>query len=243
MGGDPLAAFYRRCGPYTLTSIEEIGMTKRRTTKLKLRNHKQLFISGLFIFVLYAGYANAYDNGTVELTWQENPPEEYVVGYRLYYGSDSRFDDNGNLKSNFAYNYFIDVFESVRCSNYDNTCEYLAPDELTCITDNVNDPLCTVGNFEGTAYLAMTAYDDNEESDYTHELTIVPSEPVTEEPPPVTEEPPPATEEPPPATEEPPPATEEPTEEKTDNPNKPDKSTDPNGSTKVDNPNKPVKNK
>lgn len=196
-------------------------MTKRRIKQVKLLNHKRLFISGLFIFGLYAGCANAYDNGTIDFTWQENPPEEYVAGYRLYYGSESRFDNNGNVKSDFIYNYFIDIFESVRCSNYDDTCEYLAPDELTCITDNVNDPVCTVGYLQGTMYLAMTAYSDNEESGYTPELTIVQTEPLPEEPPPE----------------------EEPTKEKTFNPNKPDKSTDSDDSTKADNPNKPLKNK
>src|SRR6056297_1139570 len=116
-------------------------MAQRRTSKLKLLNW--LFIFVLFVFGLYAGFANAYTDGTIEFAWQANPPEENVTGYRLYYDSESRFDSNNNLKSGFSYNYYIDLSESMRCS-YDNGCENLAQNELSCNGLETSSPRCTL---------------------------------------------------------------------------------------------------
>jgi hypothetical protein len=38
-----------------------------------------------------------------------------VIGYRLYYSSESRFESNGKPKTNFSYDYYIDLTESERC--------------------------------------------------------------------------------------------------------------------------------
>jgi len=151
-------------------------MTKRRTIKLKLLNW--LFIFVLFAFGLYAGFANAYDNGTTDFVWQANPPEENVTGYRLYYGSESRFDANNNPKSDFSYDYYIDLSSSIRCNNlsYDNDCEYLAQNEISCNGLETGSPSCTLSYLEGVLHLAMTAYTSSDESSYTHEIRIVPTE-------------------------------------------------------------------
>lgn len=110
----------------------------------------------------------------VTFSWRGNPPGDFVVGYRLYYGTSSRYNFDGQLKSNFSYDYYIDFNRSERClaANPDLGCEHLNSSELSCENLAGDLPSCTVYNLPGqTYYFAMTAYNTDIESDYTRELT------------------------------------------------------------------------
>ena len=129
----------------------------------------------LCAFVMPYNTAEASTDRNITIQWRANPPEENVKSYRLYYGSQSRFDSNGNLKSDFSYDYYIDLADSLRCNNQesDAPCEYLYPDELSC--DNIYDtnPNCTLTNLDGTLYFSITACTDSLESGFTHEIKSI----------------------------------------------------------------------
>lgn len=111
----------------------------------------------------------------VSFTWQANPIEDNVIGYRLYYGS-SRFDSNGVLKKGFSYDYYIDFADSVRCiagSGGKTSCELLGTDKLHCEGLNESYPRCTVSDLHGRLYFALTAYNAQNESSYTSELSLL----------------------------------------------------------------------
>jgi hypothetical protein len=133
---------------------------------------------------MLVGPADAYNNGTTTFSWQANHPEENVTGYRLYYGAASRFDSSGKPINNFSYDYYIDLAESVRCTNssYGNDCESLTRDELLCDELNTNSPFCTLSYLQGTLHLALTAYSTTMESGFTREITIRPED-VSGQPP------------------------------------------------------------
>ena len=119
--------------------------------------------------------AKAYSNGEVTFSWRPNPPQENVVSYRLYYGSESRYNSNGTLKSNFSYQYYIDVAESLRCdAETDASCEPLHIDELSCNLDAAS-PRCTLSSLSGTLYFSLTACSSSAESNLTQELRAVPA--------------------------------------------------------------------
>lgn len=110
----------------------------------------------------------------VTFSWQANPPEDYVLGYRLYYGLSSRFGDDGLPKPNFSYQYYIDFFHSERCvaDGSGTNCERLDLADLQCEDLYNQTPRCTVANLPGQRYFfAMTAYNVETESGYTHELS------------------------------------------------------------------------
>lgn len=148
-----------------------------RTIKGNVFRPGPLFMLVVFVLLLLSGSADAYTNGRATFQWKANSPQENVAGYRLYYGTKSRLDANGKPKSNFSYDYYIDLAESVRCNNlsYSNDCEYLAPNELSCKGLDAGSPSCLLSNLKGTLHLAMTAFNASQESGYTKEIKITPT--------------------------------------------------------------------
>jgi hypothetical protein len=103
--------------------------------------------------------------------WKPNPPQEFVAGYRLYYGSKSRFNSDKTLKANFSYTYRIDFVDQTRCTGPGfSSCTQLNSNNLQCQGLFAETPSCTVSNLEGALYFAMTAYTNSAESSYTYEL-------------------------------------------------------------------------
>ncbi len=123
----------------------------------------------LVLFFFNAGSAGA----GVSFTWQANPPEEKVTGYRLYYGAQSRFDTSGKLKTGFNYDYYLDFAASKRCVPGGTTasCVNLTASDFSCTNLSGNIPQCTVNNLQGRMYFTLTAYNAISQSGYTIELT------------------------------------------------------------------------
>ncbi len=126
----------------------------------------------LLVFFMSTNFSIANAGMDVTFSWQANPVDDNVIGYRRYYGTKSRFNTNGSLKSNFSYDYFIDFSELERCdaANSDALCETLSSDELQCESLYQSNPKCTVSNLNGYLYFTLVAYNAQDESDYTHEL-------------------------------------------------------------------------
>jgi hypothetical protein len=112
--------------------------------------------------------------GEVTFSWQANPPEDNVIGYRLYYGAYSRFNPNGSVKSNFSYRYYIDFADQVRCDAYSDgiSCKLLTTEELQCENLYGEVPKCSVPDLHGHLYFALTAYNAQSESSFTPELNL-----------------------------------------------------------------------
>ncbi len=124
-----------------------------------------------FLLPLGIHCADASSSSKVTFKWKANPPQEFVAGYRLYYGTQSRLKSNGAPKNNFSYTYCIDFTEQVRCQGPDFTsCKQLSAAELQCENLFSENPKCTVANLNGELYFAMTAYTNSAESSYTYEL-------------------------------------------------------------------------
>ncbi len=145
-------------------------MKKLNSIKIALPS----FITLLFFTLIalsVSNNVNAANTKSVTFQWQANPADEYVVGYRLYYGSQSRYNDDGSLKENFSYTQFIDFMDQVRCSGSDYSyCEALSTQDLQCENLYTGTPLCTVNGLSGTLYFTMTAYTNTAESSFTSEL-------------------------------------------------------------------------
>ena len=133
-------------------------------------------ISIIFLFLVFtsAVFVEASIGGTVTFSWQANPSEDYVIGYRLYYGADSRFNSNGTLKTSFSYDYYIDFSDFMRCDASSNgtSCEMLRPEELQCENLYESVPQCTISNLYGYLYFTLTAYNAQAESSFTPELSL-----------------------------------------------------------------------
>ena len=101
----------------------------------------------------------------ITFSWVANPVEDEIVGYRLYYGQESRFTGG-------TYDHYIDFTSSQSCpadtNGYD--CEPLASDAVSCEDLFREAPKCTINGLPDGLYFAMTAYNSQAESDYTHEL-------------------------------------------------------------------------
>ncbi len=104
----------------------------------------------------------------VTFSWHANPGEDDILGYRLYYGTESRFTAGG-------YDYYIDFTSWQRCpANGDGSdCEPLPDNGVSCENLYQDYPTCTVYNLRGHLYFAMTAYSAQEESGYTQELDYI----------------------------------------------------------------------
>ena len=144
-------------------------------TRIARPGYLRVIVSLLFFAMLlnvFPADALALDKAT--FSWQANPPEDYVLGYRLYYGTVSRYRDDGLPKANFSYAYYIDFFHSERCvaDGTGTNCERLDLSELRCEDLYQESPRCTVFNLPGEKYFfAMTAYNAEAESGYTQELS------------------------------------------------------------------------
>ena len=115
----------------------------------------------------------AHALGKVTVSWQANPPQNYVLGYRLYYGTSSRYNSNGLPKANFSYQYYIDFSDFERCvaGETNPVCEKISLQEVQCENLLGENPRCTIFNLNDQQYFAMTAYNAEGESGYTYELT------------------------------------------------------------------------
>ena len=123
-----------------------------------------------FASIFFAVSAHAVDHAT--FSWRANPQDDAVLGYRLYYGSSSRYDAAGRLKSDFNYDFYLDFAEEEICrvtssgpvcAPYDESlvyCEDLAGEQ----------PRCTLHNLSDWKFFTMTAYNAAAESPYTTEL-------------------------------------------------------------------------
>jgi hypothetical protein len=126
----------------------------------------------LLINFVFAGSAHALDKAS--FSWLANPPEDNVIGYRLYYGKESRFNLDRTLKPNFSYDYYIDFTDSRRCVD-DGTgtnCQDLTASDFRCLNLYGDQPLCTVYKLQGLLFFTMTAYNAQAESDFTPELSV-----------------------------------------------------------------------
>lgn len=131
--------------------------------------------AAVLLFLLLGGGfvpARAVDRAT--FSWLANPPEDNVIGYRLYYGSESRFNLDRTLKTGFTYDYYIDFVDSKRCvaDGTDADCQDLSVADFQCANLYGDQPLCTVGKLHGVQYFAMTAYNAQAESGFTRELIV-----------------------------------------------------------------------
>ena len=130
-------------------------------------------------FLLFTVLHNIFPAGSLALekitfSWQANPPQEYVLGYRLYYGESSRYYDNGLPKPNFSYDYYLDFNSFERCVAVESgsNCENLDLNELRCENLLSESPRCTIYNLpDKYDFFAMTAYNAETESGYTYELS------------------------------------------------------------------------
>lgn len=120
------------------------------------------------------GYMPALAVEYATFSWLANPPEDNVIGYRLYYGSESRYNLDQTLKSGFSYEYYIDFVESKRCiaDGTDADCLELSDGDFQWENLYGDQPLCTIKKLQGLQYFAMTAYNAQAESDFTPELNV-----------------------------------------------------------------------
>lgn len=148
----------------------------RRTRSFCL--HLPLCLQICFLAFLSIGVSGSPSRANavepVSFSWQANPPEDYVLGYKLYYGSESRFDSSGRPKTDFSYDYYIDFSDFERCipGTGDTVCETLSTSEVECEDLSGYFPSCTLHNLRGKLYFSLTAYNAYAESDYTLELRI-----------------------------------------------------------------------
>ncbi len=130
----------------------------------------------LLCFLLFCGTGGgvsvAEASRPVTFSWRANPQDDNVVGYRLYYGPDSRFERGGHVKAGFSYSYYLDFATSQRCrpTKSGPVCEQYRGNEVRCEGLNTEAPKCTLYGLGGYKYFTMTAYNAQAESPYTREL-------------------------------------------------------------------------
>lgn len=172
------------------------------TTNLKTFIFKracQILVACL-LFVALSVSSNVSPAQAEDLTfsWRSNPVEELIFSYRLYYGPESRYETLNFFlpKSDFLYEYFIDLVLELRCptdSSKDIDCEQLPLGTVSCQNsfwprypgdpgypggqEYLGGPVyseyqqCTVLDLPSQSYFTLTAYDGyEEESDYSVEL-------------------------------------------------------------------------
>ncbi len=127
------------------------------------------FIIVLALSVKAAVAVNASDSAC--FSWKQNPASEEILGYRIYYGNQSRFNSDNSLKNNFSYTQFIDLTENVRCHGPDySICEQIDSNLLECEDLFSDDPRCTLYNLSGKLYFTITAYSNDAEGAFTYEI-------------------------------------------------------------------------
>jgi len=149
-------------------------LTCLKASKTQGISFNRVFFFSLLFVVLNVGSVAAGVPGSMTFSWQANPDNENVIGYRLYYGAYSRFYANGVPKQNFSYDHYIDFTDQLRCNPWDlaDSCELLTLEELQCINLYGQVPKCTVSKLHGDLFFALTAYNAQAESDYTPELKV-----------------------------------------------------------------------
>ncbi len=128
----------------------------------------------IICFVLWGSVISvtAFAADQATFSWRANPQDEAVVGYRLYYGSFSRYDAAGLLKADFNYDFYLDFVEEEVCSltSAGPVCEPYSDAQVQCEDLAGEQPKCTLYGLTDIKYFAMTAYNYEEESPYTQEL-------------------------------------------------------------------------
>ena len=119
----------------------------------------------LVAFFVSADLSPAQAAKGITFSWGANPVEDEIVGYRLYYGPESRF-------TGAHYKYYIDFTSMESCPADTNGygCDPLPADAVSCEDLFRETPKCTINGLPGGLYFAMTAYNAQAESDYTREL-------------------------------------------------------------------------
>ncbi len=143
------------------------------STRLRSQQGVILFlITFFFAGGAGVGVSSAQDNSQLTFSWRANPKDDNVIGYRLYYGSSSRYADGGKVKSGFSYTYYLDFANSQRCRTTASgpVCEQYRDNEVKCEGLNTESPKCTLYGMDGYKYFTMTAYNSQMESNYTREL-------------------------------------------------------------------------
>jgi hypothetical protein len=106
----------------------------------------------------------------VSFSWQANPPEDEVIGYRLYYGTSSRHVVGG-------YEEYIDFGSQQRCpaDRHGFGCIPLGTGVVTCEDLYRESPRCTVTDLSGHLFFSMTAYNATSEGEYSTEVEYRPA--------------------------------------------------------------------
>ncbi len=131
-----------------------------------------LFLLCSFVFCGTIGVPVVQASEPLTFSWRASPTDDNIIGYRLYYGSSSRFAYGGKLKSGFSYTYYLDFVHSQRCRTTVSgpVCEQYKDNEVRCEGLNTERPKCTLYGMGGYKYFTMTAYNSQMESNYTKEL-------------------------------------------------------------------------
>lgn len=132
---------------------------------IRKKHHPLITCFLLIIFCVVADISTPLAAEGITFSWRANPPEDNVIGYRLYYGPESRF-------SGGQYERYIDFMSSESCpvSTSGYGCEPLTDGAVACENLYLETPTCTVNGLPGGLFFAMTAYNTQAESDFTHEL-------------------------------------------------------------------------
>jgi len=122
---------------------------------------------------IHGNCSSAFAADQVTFSWRANPQSDSVMGYRLYFGSTSRFEKRGLVKQDFPYTFYLDFTSSRRCQLTDSVpaCETYTNAEVDCEGIYSETPSCTLHYLKGQYYFAMTAYNAQAESDYSRELS------------------------------------------------------------------------
>ena len=137
-------------------------------------NYRGILLLGFIFLFLPAVFCvpNGYAVDHATFSWRANPQDDAVIGYRLYYGSSSRYDNSGRLKSNFKYDVYIDFAEEEVC-HFTASSPVCTPYEdslVSCEDLGGEHPRCTLHKLNGWKFFTMTAYNTQAESSYTTEL-------------------------------------------------------------------------
>lgn len=125
-------------------------------------------------FFVSASASSVQAGEGVSFSWRANPVEDQIIGYRLYLGQESRYDEENQLKMNFSYDYYVDLtsWEYCPADSDGYGCNPLPDDAVSCVDLFQENPKCTIHDLQDWSYFALTAYNAQEESDYTQELNL-----------------------------------------------------------------------
>jgi len=123
----------------------------------------------LFTLLVFLGVTSHGALAAVTFVWQASPQQDDIVGYRLYYGSQSRSVIGD-------YEQFIDFSTLQRCpvQGSDYACQPLTTGDITCENLYRDTPKCTVNDLNDHLFFAMTAYNSTLESEYSDEVEYRP---------------------------------------------------------------------